>query len=286
MLNTGTTKPFLTYDQQVNLLESRGLIIKDHSFAISVLKRINYYRFSAYSLTLRKNDQFYPGVTFENIYDLYSFDMEIRRILLKYCLHVEVAFRSYIAHFHSHKYGPLGYLFTSNFENPSRHSSFIVELDNLIRRSDDLFIEHHKNHLNNVFPLWVAIEVTSAGTLSKLFKNMKLQDRIDFSKKYIGHNRKYVENWLQCCSYCRNVAAHGGRFYNRSLMACPVLINRKRYPGICNTSPFAFVIAIYNLLPTNELKKSMTNDLKNAFSNYPFALKKHLGFPEQWETML
>lgn len=286
MLNTGTTKPFLSFDDQVSLLESRGLIINDRVFAKSVLQRINYYRFSAYSLTLRKNDAFYPSVTFENIYELYSFDMEIRRIFLKYCLYVEVAFRSYIANFHAQKYGPLGYLSASNFEDIARHGKFIVELDKSIRRSDDLFITHHKNDLNSVFPLWVAIEVTSIGTLSKLFKNMKRADRITFSKQFIGFGREYVENWLQCCSYCRNVAAHGGRFYNRPLMACPVRINTKRYPNVSNTTPFAFVIAVHNLLPSEELKDSFRNELQNAFLHYPFALKDHLGFPDTWEDML
>lgn len=286
MLNSGKTKPFKTYDEQVDLLIKRGLLVSDRKKAVSVLKRINYYRFSAYSLTLRKNDVFYPNVTFENICELYQFDDAFRQIILKYSLVVETAFRSYIAHVHSRKYTPVGYLDPSNFEDIARHSRFIVELDHEIDRSDDLFVTHHKNDLNSVFPIWVAIEVTTFGALSKLFKNMKQADRTEISRDFVGFGRMYVENWLQCCSYCRNIAAHGGRFYNRLLMANPVRLNPKKHAGINNVSPFAFVIAIYNLLPSRDLKDSLKKDLNDAFSRYPFALKKHLGFPENWKSVL
>ncbi len=230
ILNTGQTKQFLSYENQLRLLEDRGLLIPNREKAKSVLKSINYY--------------------------------------------------------HSEKYSPLGYLSPTNFESITRHSIFIVELDKEISRSDDYFIEHHKKDLNNVFPFWVAIEVTSFGVLSKLYKNMKRDDRNYIASNYVGYGRKYVENWLQCCSYARNIAAHGGRFYNRLLKACPVLINKKRYPNVDNMSPFAFVIAIYNMLPSERVKSMMKQEIKNCFADYPFALLKHMGFFPDWETLL
>ena len=286
MLNNGSTKPFLPYSEQLALLESRGLTIENREKALSILESINYYRFSGYSLSLRRNDIFYSGITFENIYELYLFDEQFRSIIMKFCGIVEVSFRSYISYYHSEHYSPLGYLFPSNFDDISRHSSFIVELDKEIERSDDYFIEHHKTDLNNIFPFWVAIEVTSFGVLSKLYKNMKIEDRNAIAKTYIHYGRKYVENWLQCCSYVRNIAAHGGRFYNRLLKACPVKINTKRYPNIDNTSPFAFIVAIYNLLPSDRIRKMFVKDIQDCFSKHPFALYKHMGFPNNWDSAL
>lgn len=286
MLNSGIVKPFLSYDDQLDLLESRGLTINDREYALSVLKCVNYYRFSGYSLTLRHNDVFYPGVKFDNVFELYLFDEQFRGIIMKYCGIVEISFRSYLSYYHSEKYTPLGYLSSENFEDVFRYSSFIIELDKDIRRSDDYFIQHHKTSLNNVFPFWVAIEVTSFGLLSKLYKNMKLEDRNSIAKKHIGFGRKYVENWLQCCTYVRNIAAHGGRFYNRQLKASPVRINEKRYPKIDNTSPFAFIIAIYNLLPSDLHKQKLIKELGMCYEDYTYALPKHLGFPDDWETLL
>ncbi|UOF90092.1 Abi family protein [Fodinisporobacter ferrooxydans] len=67
-------KPPATFEEQIQILKSRGLIIEDEDFAIRTLKKINYYRLSAYGLSLKQNDQYQPGVTFNQIYALYEFD--------------------------------------------------------------------------------------------------------------------------------------------------------------------------------------------------------------------
>lgn len=58
-------KPPTTYEEQLDLLRSRGLIIPNEVNAITVLKRINYYRFTAYTLTFKENDKFFSNVTFD-----------------------------------------------------------------------------------------------------------------------------------------------------------------------------------------------------------------------------
>ena len=110
MPTTAQTKPFKTYREQIELLRARGLIIYDDAYAEEVLKRLNYYRLSAYSLTLRKNDRFYPGVTLDDVAELYAFDHALRRLLFQYSSIVEVSARAYISYYHAQKYGPLGYL--------------------------------------------------------------------------------------------------------------------------------------------------------------------------------
>lgn len=172
-----------------------------------------------------------------------------------------------------------------NFDSASYHDEFMEDLEKLIDRSDDVFIEHHKREKNNVFPIWVIVEVMSFGTLSKLFKNMLPSDRTALSKEYVGFSRVYVENWLQCCSYCRNIAAHGGRFYNRQLPANPVRLSKKE-KGISNVKPFAYLTAIYKLLPNLKYKEEMKKELSQLFVSYPFVKKYLYGFPEEWEKFL
>ena len=41
-------KPVLTIDQQINLLESRGLHIEDRAVAYKVLSNVNYYHLEGY----------------------------------------------------------------------------------------------------------------------------------------------------------------------------------------------------------------------------------------------
>ena len=80
MPTTDQTKPFKSYDEQIALLRERGLIITDDVYARDVLKRMNYYRFSAYSLTLRENDRFFPEVTLQDMVALYDFDQEFMQL--------------------------------------------------------------------------------------------------------------------------------------------------------------------------------------------------------------
>ena len=47
------TKSFCTYEQQLQILKRRGLSIADDALALQWLREKNYYRLSAYSLTLQ-----------------------------------------------------------------------------------------------------------------------------------------------------------------------------------------------------------------------------------------
>lgn len=89
------SKPHLPYDQQLTLLASRGMTNSDRGMALRALKRIGYYRLSAYTYTLRdqlpveesgknrtRSDHFVSGASFEDVLKLYEFDRKLRQCLL------------------------------------------------------------------------------------------------------------------------------------------------------------------------------------------------------------
>ena len=70
-------KPALTIDQQITLLEQRGLAIPDKARAKRHLSNVSYYRLSAYMLPYRvldasgsHLDQFVSSATWDDIYTL------------------------------------------------------------------------------------------------------------------------------------------------------------------------------------------------------------------------
>ena len=74
------TKPPLTYQQQVELLKSRGLQFADEARAKRHLANISYYRMSAYMLPFKEANQegeildsFKKGITWDHVYNLYVF---------------------------------------------------------------------------------------------------------------------------------------------------------------------------------------------------------------------
>lgn len=285
-MNMERVKPFKSLEEQVEILKSRGLIIEDTQFAISTLKYINYYRLSAYSLTLRSNDKFTECATFENVMQLYNFDGDLRNCLMKYCSIVEVSFRTYISYVHSKKYGPLGYMKPGNFADPWYHAEFLSKCKKYINYSKEPYIMHHKNDLNGVYPLWVIVETINFDVLSKLFKNLKSEDKNYISNNYYNLSREYVESWLKGCVDTRNICAHGGRLYNKSFSSNKVRLGEKIKEIINDDSVFAKIYGLFMLLPNKVLKKSLIDDLDKLFCKYPFAEPRYLGMPEIWKEFL
>lgn len=282
----GPCKPVISIDEQLDLMISRGLLVGDRKNAIDIIRRTGYYRLSAYSLSLRKNDRFYPGVSFDSIYELYRCDDAFRKIVFNYATYVEISFRAFISYTLSEQYGPLGYLHPENFVSESYHKTFIEKLEEDVARSDDVFVEHHYRDLNSVFPLWVAIECSSFGELSKLFKNMKPDDKNLIIDKWLADDEVYISNWLQCSVYARNVAAHGGRFYNRVFKSVPVRLQGKLKKIFSSDRAFAYVFAINKLLPSKALTERLREDLQKMFKKYPFAQPSKYGFPNDWDAIL
>lgn len=77
-----------TYDDQIGILKSRGLIIDNEEFAKSILKNIGYYKLSGFYKFFYKNikenteREFKEGTKFEDIYNLYL----LIKNLETYCL--------------------------------------------------------------------------------------------------------------------------------------------------------------------------------------------------------
>ncbi|MCD7839441.1 MAG: Abi family protein, partial [Erysipelotrichaceae bacterium] len=76
-------KPFKTYDEMINLLESRNVIITDKDFAKECLSDISYYTLingfkNLYEID--EDDKFIIPVPFYEFYLLYHLDMDINHI--------------------------------------------------------------------------------------------------------------------------------------------------------------------------------------------------------------
>ena len=123
-------------NEQIENLISLDLEIEDKDYAKSVLNRVSYYRIvKAYSITLKENGKYIDGTTFENIVDLYLFDMELRHILFSLIEHIEVYLRAVITNYFSLKYGNFGYKDLSNYKKKNFQKSTIKELEKEIKRN-------------------------------------------------------------------------------------------------------------------------------------------------------
>ena len=89
---SSTNKIFRTLEEQIEILQSKGLIIDDVNFAKEVLLRENYFFLAGYRhlLLKSKNDKrFLPNANFNELYALFNFDRQVRNIIFKNLLIIE-----------------------------------------------------------------------------------------------------------------------------------------------------------------------------------------------------
>lgn len=287
----------MTYDraaasisEQINILQSRNLIIKDKVFAEQILSEIGYFRFKGYCLPYyQTKDYFIEGTTIETIYHNYRFDERFRLLLFQMIEHIEVSMKSKIGYHFSMKYDPLGYYEEDNFFNKEYHSMWLEDFRRAISQAAkrrELYTEHYIKNYSSTFPVWVALEMSSFGSVSKFYNNLNrpLQNKI--SKDAIGLNSVYLRNWLYVLSVVRNICAHTSRIYDR-VLPIKAKIESKMNNKISNERAFTAVY-IAKKICTNELywgkfEKNLT-DLIEFYSDY-IDLRK-IGFLDNWKELL
>ncbi len=105
------TKPPLSVDEQVVLLQRRGMAFDDAAAARHTLLHINYYRLRAYWLpfeveTSTDGDHaFRPGTRFEDVIASYTFDQRLKPLLMDAIERVEISLRTRWTHEFAMRYG-------------------------------------------------------------------------------------------------------------------------------------------------------------------------------------
>lgn len=279
-------KKATSFEEQIKILDSRGVIIKNHEFAYNILKRRNYYRFTAYLLNYKISDNKYKKVFFEEICELYEFDKSLRALLFNKLEDIEIAFRTHIAYLLGHNYGPYGYMESKNFQNVKYYEKMIKGIREDVSRSKEIFIQHHKTKYNSTYPIWVIIEILSFGELSKLYNNLLYKDQTSIGKNYYKIKPIYLSNWLQSLTVLRNRCAHHSRLFNRPL-DIPIKIYAKDKKREINPNTlFAVIYTIVRLCTNQNEAISFIQSLENLFNDYKTVNIEYIGFPVNWKEIL
>ena len=277
-----------TYQEQIEILRSKGCIVEDPDFCESELKRINYYRLSAYFQPFIKNANAYiSGTNFRRVCQIYDFDQKLRHILLLAIDEIEIFLRSQFAYYHAHKYGALGYMDNANYNTMHNHEKFLDLIKGEINANKNvLFVKHHIENYNGNFPVWVIVELFTFGMLSRFFADMPRADKKALSKTLFNENEQNIESWLYCCNSLRNICAHYGRLYFRIFSAVP-----RNFPSEYKQQErrlFASVYMLKNLYPSQEKwNNEIMAQLEALIDQYNEDIDlEHIGFPENWKTVL
>ncbi len=293
------TKPPLTFQQQINLLQKRNMRIEDVPAAINILSKISYYRLSAYWYPFRSRnnsgqitDHFINGASFEEAVNRYELDRKLRLLILDAIERIEISLRTKLTYHLAHQYGAYSHTDAHNFHLRFAHAEWLAELESKeASRSREEFIRHFKNNYHGFprLPVWIATEVMSFGLLSKLFGGLQHQDKRIIAKTYNLHH-KTLADWLHVLTYIRNICAHHGRLWNRELAIRPVLQGLGKNwlpPNTPNNNRLFIVLLIINQLLNNhhnntDWQKSLEKLISPVASNS--ILRQAMGFPANWQT--
>lgn len=302
-------KPFLSYDEQINLLKSKGLTIENEQYAKTLLARIGYFSLIGGYKYLFKNPttkNYLDDVRFEDIVALYNLDEELRQLFLRYLLIVERDVKTKIAYsfcqLHGNKQSE--YLDKNNYTYTKKSAKFV---DGLIRTltalstqpTDYPFIEHQRRTYNNV-PLWVLIKVITFGSLSIMYRNLPSNLQVEVAQAY-PLNIPQLSSILSVMTKFRNACAHGDRLFSfKSIDAIADLPLHKKlqipkfgtHYSYGRHDLFAVFISLRYLLPSQDFHKlkSSFSRIVDSFCKQCSALSKttlldEMGFPANWTSV-
>lgn len=285
-------KPPRTYLEQLQILKERGLSVVDEAKALHLIEHHNYYRLSAYRfpLTLEGNpDQFKPGVSFDDLWNLYHFDRTLRQFVSEAVKRIEISIRARWAYVLGHAFGPQAYEQPQVFRNSQRHTHALSKLDEELGRSEEVFVTHYREKYGMARPpIWAACEVMSFGLLSRFYENIRhYKEKKEIARTY-SLSPDGLASLLIHCVYIRNLCAHHSRLWNRRFTLTVELPKNGPEGLIPNLNP-AEDRKIYNTLvllthmigvidPPSTWPKRLVQQILRLDGQFI----PHMGFPFDW----
>ncbi len=284
----------LDFPDILAMLKGRGLVISDEDKAVSCLKAISYFRLANYFRPMEADKTthvFKPNSHFESAVALYRFDQELRTLLFDTIQTIEVALRAKMIHHISLRYGAFWFADASLFNNASIFKSCLQHIRQEVERSREDFITEHieKYSEPDMPPIWKSLEVTTFGTLSKLFANFGdnlLKKRI--AREFNLPQHIVLENWIKCAAVMRNHLAHHTRVWNRNFPYIPQTNVPLRGPwlshGVQHSHKlYPYVCCIQYLLNGLRPENTFPHDLTALLEKYPNVDAAAMGFPADWQ---
>ncbi|HMH29083.1 MAG TPA: Abi family protein [Steroidobacteraceae bacterium] len=281
-------KPPLSFAEQLGKLKTRGMIVANDDLASQWLKSVSYYRLSAYCLPFKQPDGNYlPGSDFESVRMLYGFDRKLRLLLLDAIERIEVALRTAVTYQIAMKYGPFGYCDARNFHKDFNHDRLMKEIAEKEKDSTETFVKHFRGKYRSEphFPVWMASELMSLGTISRIYRALHPDVRRTIATQ-LNTTDYHMRSWAHTLSYVRNLCAHHCRVWNRQLAIRPKLPDLSAswpYKIEAEGSIYSVLIIAHHILRKIAPHATWTSRVMELINQYPLVPIASLGLPSNWK---
>lgn len=297
-------KPFKTYDEMIEIMISRNIIINNRGFAKKVLASLSYYTIiNGYKntfLAISGSDKFLGGTTFEQLYTLHIIDTNLHNIIFKNILYVERYLKTRISYLISQKYGvytdindlsnlnPSDFLCRNNYfsrNNNGRNNILKSIKETLLSDHLNDSIAHYANDKNHI-PPWILITALTFGLTIKWYDILKPFDKTSICDQFVLSNsltidekKEFVSVVFSLLREYRNKIAHGNRTFN--LIRLPILpkkqllelsygaVSQKEYnQGIGKTNLYAVILSCFILIDDRYILTHFLSDIAYTLQPY------------------
>ena len=307
-------KPFKTYDEQIELLQDRGIIVEHNQKTIEKLSSISYYSLiNGYKSTFLQSpnaDIFVAGTTFDMIYNLYLLDMNIASIVLKYTLLVERSLKTKIAYRIAKQYGvhhkdflnPVNYSIRSKQKGEEVLSYIENKCTTTYKNTTSYYYAHNKNHV----PPWIVMNDITFNKTIEWYRLLKPTDK-DYICQYmipfdnsiisIDFKKEFLIKSLSILLEYRNSIAHGNKVFSPKIKSIlpkrplfnilstdseDILSNKEYNSGFAQKDLYAVFISIIILIQNPDLITYFCAELSLWLNQY----KKKMILPKENYTSI
>lgn len=277
---TEYTKKWLSIEEQVEKLATRGVEVPDHTRCAQLLRAVGYYRLTGYLYPFRETENFVDDegrsrmrilshyradTSIPDAAALIDFDRQLRMLVLDGIERIEVSLRMQIGYVLGRQ-SAFAHLDPQTFvaafiepqvdaetgdPAPSKHEEWIERIRERQDSSDEAFVSHFREKYNGQMPIWALTEIMEMGHLGRLYTGLSRSLGTEIAAAYGAPTKKVMASWIACLNYVRNVSAHHARLFNRKLVTAPRRPSLGQVPvldHLKNEASAKEVFGLYNAL--------------------------------------
>ena len=277
-------------EEQIELLESRGMKIEDKEKAKENLLDIGYYRLGFYWFPFEKtyprkskrNHEFNDGVNLDYAIKLYYFDFDLRNIFLRYISRIEINFRTTIIYNVSNTYkdNPYWYIDPLIIKKETLNSAEYKKALSDLSKEYVVKLDRKAHPGRNYPPAWKALEYMSFGTIIKLYDSLINNHlRCDISQVYGMGAPSQFSNYINTVRKLRNYCAHGKVLFDLNLdeaIGSGPLGNLGNRKSMLSGMYMVFKYFLNKISPNRV--KEMQADVLRAFDRISYQVVKNVVF--------
>ncbi len=288
------TAPPLSIEEQIQLLQEKGLNIEPVDDLAHWLSHVSYFRLKHYTNRFKDftKSNFIPNTKFSQVIDLYLFDRDLKFILFDAIETIEVSFKTVLSNSMAQRFGAHWYMSRSCFLPKFDFDEFSSAIESEVKEADEAAIKHYRRSYDTptLPPCWMIMEIISFGRMSKMFEHLGARDiKLNICSKF-NLPDTILNNWLHCINQLRNRCAHHGRIVYRSTAKTIIFPSRKKHQfvndidSIDPNSLYATVCCILHLINKIQPGSKFKSNLLQLINSHPEIDCEHMGFTENWRN--